>query len=275
MAAQRRGNMFDQVMGGLGRVLEETGYVVHGKAGAGERIAEAQRVGTAWLLGRALRPRHINWPRLLVATAAGIVLGEVLESLVGRRGGRALPAGRSRVVSGEVREGGPRSARAAEAEEAAEAAEEAAEAAEEAADAAGLEDGAAEAYLEIEVELEPEPGPHSARRARAAGQALEGSAVDVRRFLERAGGDLAVAAAYASVVYPRIPGPPLLRAAIFGAADVAVAGNGGIAATLTGVSPRVRVPLRQLLSDEERRIERALALALALGLIYRDEPYDD
>jgi hypothetical protein len=260
--------MFDQVMGGLGRVLEETGYVVHGKAGAGERIAEAQRVGSAWLLGRALRPRHINWPRLLVATAAGIVLGEVLESLVGRRGGRALPAGRSRVVSGEVREGGPRSARAAEAEEAAEAAEEAA-------DAAGLEDGAAEAYLEIEVELEPEPGPHSARRARAAGQAPEGPAVDVRRFLERAGGDLAVAAAYASVVYPRIPGPPLLRAAIFGAADVAVAGNGGIAATLTGVSPRVRVPLRQLLSDEERRIERALALALALGLIYRDEPYDD
>jgi hypothetical protein len=255
-----RESTFDRVLGGFGRVLEEVERGSHGRAGA-EALGGAQSVALAWLIGRTLRPRRINWPRLIAATAAGVVLGEVLEAFTARRrDGQALPPGRSRVleeeeegaIEGDFAAGGPHAARAAYASEAEEEEEEEDE---------GLE----------------EPGPRSARRARAEKAALEAEdpAARVRGILERAGGDLAVAAAYASVAYPRLPGPPFLRAAVFGAADVVVSSRGGVAATLADLSPRLRLPLARLLPEEERRVERALALALALGLIYRDEDDED
>lgn len=255
MPARERESSFDRVLGGLGRVLEE---VESGRHGGG---ADAQRVAVGWLLGRTLRPRHINWPRLLAAAATGIVLGEVAEAFFGRRrNGRALPPGRSRVVDDDTVEDeddlgtgpGPRSARAARAAEAAEA-----------------------ELLEAELLEEEEEGlPEGSAAGEEQGRTPD-AAADVRAFLERAGADLAVAAAYAAVAYPRLPGPPLLRAAVFGAADVVVSANGGIASTLAGLSPRLKLPLSQLLPEEERRIERAVALALALGLIYRDEDEED
>lgn len=267
-----RRSTFEQLLGGLGRTLEEADLRGGGKAGAGEAAAEAQRVAAAWLVGRTLRPRHINWPRLLAATAAGVALGEVLVALGPGRNGRPLPAGGSRVVeepeasdsespdadaamhvAGE-RPQGPRSARSARAEEA----------------RADEED--ADPY-----DASPERGPRSARRARTYTRAAQTSDAGgvMRSLLERIGGDLAVAAAYASVAYPRLPGPPFIRALMFGAADAAVATTGGIAATLAGFSPRLKLPLRQLLVDEERAIERSLALALALAVLYRDPRYDD
>ncbi len=245
MSARARESTFDRVLGGLGRVLEEVESGRHGGT-------DAPRVAVGWLVGRTLRPRHINWPRLLAATATGILLGEVAEAVLGgRRNGRALPPGRSRVLDEKSHEGdfdtetGPRSARAARAAEAAE----------------------AEALEEEGPHARPAPGAE-------AGEARD-PAADVRGFLERAGADLAVAAAYAAVAYPRLPGPPFLRAAVFGAADVVVSSSGGIATTLAALSPRLRLPLARLLPEEERRIERALALALALGLIYRDEDEED
>ena len=259
MPAGARGSTFDRVLGGLGRVLEELESGAHGKVGA-ETVSDAQRVAVGWLVGRTLRPRHINWPRLLAATAAGVVLGEVAETLLRRRrNGHALPPGRSRVLENDGYEGefgpGPRSARAAAAAKS---------------DAEAAEAEAAEAEV-------LEEGPRSARRARSGRSPaeVEAAAAQVRGVLERAGADLAVAAMYAAVAYPRLPGPPLLRAAVFGAADVAVSSGGGIAATLAGLSPRLKLPLARLLPEEERRIERALGLALALGLIYRDEDEEE
>ncbi len=264
MPARARESTFDRVLGGLGRVLEEVESGRHGKGGA-EAVADAQRVAVGWLVGRTLRPRRINWPRLLAATAAGIVLGEVAEAFLSRgRNGRALPPGRSRVVDEGGYEGdfattgpGPHSARAARAAEA-EAAEAAAEAeVAEAAEAELLE----EELLDEEVQADVAPA--------------RDQAADVRAFLERAGADLAVAATYASIAYPRLPGPPMLRAAVFGAADVMVSASGGVAGTLANLSPRLKLPLARLLPEEERRIERAVALALALGLIYRDEEEEE
>lgn len=245
MPARARESTFDRVLGGLGRVLEEVESGRRVKAGA-DAVGDAQRLALAWLVGRTLRPRHVNWPRLLAATAAGVVLGEVAEAFISRRrNGRPLPLGRSRVLEETGIEGdsgpGPRSARAARAQEAEE--------------AEVLEQGPGDAAR----------GPHAA--ANPAAQA--------RGLLERAGADLAVGAAYAAIAYPRLPGPPFLRAAIFGAADVVVSAGGGIASTLAQLSPRMRLPLARLLPEEERSVERALALALALGLIYRDEDEDD
>ncbi len=261
MPARAHESTFDRVLGGLGRVLEEVESGRHGKGGAdgAAAVADAQRVAVAWVVGRALRPRHINWPRLIAATAAGIVLGEVAEALLSRRNGRSLPPGRSRVVDEVGYEGdfgtgpGPRSARAARAAEAA--------------DAELLEEETD--FAEAETGIGPQPiGP-------GPGGGARDPAADVRAFLERAGSDLAVAAAYAAIAYPRLPGPPLLRAAVFGAADVMVSASGGVAATLANLSPRLKLPLARLLSDEERRLERALTLALALGLIYRDEEEEE
>ena len=255
MPAGARESTFDRVLGGLGRVLEEVESGRHGKPGAGA-VGGVQHLAVAWVVGRTLHPRHINWPRLIAATAAGVVLGELAEALTSRRrDGRPLPAGRSRVVEVGSSEGdsgsgpGPRSARAASAARAAEA---------------------------VEAEV-LEDGTHPARRARAkraTGEA-EDAVGQARSFLERAGADLAVAAAYASIAYPRLPGPPFLRAAFFGAADVVASRGGGVAALLADLSPRSRLPLARLLPEEERRVERALALALALGLLYRDEDDED
>lgn len=276
-----RRSTFEQLLSGLGRALEEADLRGRGKGGAGEPAFEAQRVAAAWLVGRTLRPRHINWPRLLAATAAGVVLGEVLTGLGPYRNGRKLPPGRSRVVSDPEAPEAPDTAEPSEYapdEATAHAGDAARDSGPHAARHAGPDGAGAVADEDPgDYDAEPLPGPRSARRARAYERAVEASDATghVRTLLERIGGDLAVAAAYASVAYPRLPGPPFARAVMFGAADAAVAATGGIAATLAGFSPRLKLPLKQLLLDEERAIERSLALALALAVIYRDPRYDD
>ncbi len=279
-----RGSTLDRLLGRLGGVLEEVEHAGRGKAGAREAGFEAQRVAAAWILGRTLRPRHINWPRLLAATATGVVLGEVAEALIGpRRRGRQLPPGRTRVLdedafeeeapleerdraadeigpeADELSDVGPRSARQAAAEM---------EVEEEEDDLEEVE----EAYAE-----EMDRGPRSRRRAlaRADEQEVEDLSYHLRHMVERAGGDLAIAATYAAIAYPRIPGPRWLRAAVFAAGDIALASGGGVATSLSGLAPRMRLPLSRLLPEQERRVEHSLALALALAVIYRDEEEED
>ena len=263
---------FDRLLRRFGGLLEEVATGGSGKAGA--RAAGGAAAGL--LLGRALRPRHINWPRLVAAAAAGLVLGEVLEAVIGpERAGRRLPPGRSHVVDEEA----PDAVEDVEADHVAAERVDAEQATEEFAAEAGMEpedavwegvDEESEAYTE-QVEV----GPRSARRAREAARGGEAAADGARGLLERAAADLAIAATYAAIVYPRVPGPRWFRATVFAAADIAVSRRGGLASFLADLSPRVRTPLARLLPDEERRIERAVALALALALIYRDEDEEE
>lgn len=97
-----------------------------------------------------------------------------------------------------------------------------------------------------------------------------------RALVERAAADVAAAAAYASLIYPLLPGPPLLRALAFTALDAAAAPGGGAVALLRGISPRLVFPLSDLHpAGAERHVGRALALGLALGLLYRVAGGDD
>ena len=264
---------FDRLLHRFGGLVEEVASGGSGKAGA--RAAGGAAAGL--VLGRALRPGHINWPRLVAATAAGLVLGEVLEAVIGPdRAGRRLPPGRSRVVDEEAVD----DIEDVEADRVAAERADAEQATEEFAAEAGMEpesavwegvDEESEAYTE-QVEV----GPRSARRTRAEAAAEGGAAgAGARGLLERAAADLAIAATYAAVVYPRVPGPRWFRATVFAAADIAVSRRGGLASFLADLSPRARTPLARLLPDEERRIERAVALALALALIYKDEEEEE
>jgi len=82
---------------------------------------------------------------------------------------------------------------------------------------------------------------------------------------------VATAVAYASLIYPRIPGPPLARGLAFGAIEAATLANGGILATLRRISPRLSFPLASLALPGAAGSSPAanLAYGLGLGLIYR------
>jgi len=82
---------------------------------------------------------------------------------------------------------------------------------------------------------------------------------------------IATAIAYASLIYPRIPGPPLVRGLAFGAIEAATLPQGGILATLRQVSPRLSIPLASLALPGAAGSTPAanLAYGLGLGLVYR------
>jgi hypothetical protein len=98
-------------------------------------------------------------------------------------------------------------------------------------------------------------------------------AEDPEELMARFGAGIAVAAAYASLLYPRIPGPPLLRGLAFGALEIAAAPRGGLVA-LASEAPGVKFPLQTLALpvDEDAGPASHLAFGLALGFLYR---YDD
>lgn len=80
---------------------------------------------------------------------------------------------------------------------------------------------------------------------------------------------IATAAAYAALLYPRLPGRPLTRGLIFGALEAVAAPLGGTFAALRRLSPHIALPIEALtpitgLADRDPLAP--LAFGLALGL---------
>jgi hypothetical protein len=116
------------------------------------------------------------------------------------------------------------------------------------------------------------------RRMDAEGPAGdEDSRNDPEALARRYAAGIAMAAGYASLLYPRLPGPPLLRGLAFGALDLAAAQRGGLAG-LAADAPTLRFPLQALAAPVEDREAGPLgpmAFGLALGLFYRHDPEDE
>lgn len=101
-------------------------------------------------------------------------------------------------------------------------------------------------------------------------------AEDPEELLARIGAGVAIAAGYAALVYPRIPGPPLFRGLAFGALEIAAAPRGGLVRLATE-APGVKFPLQTLALpiDEDAGPLSHLAYGLGLGLLYRFDGDDD
>lgn len=82
---------------------------------------------------------------------------------------------------------------------------------------------------------------------------------------------IAAAAAYASLLYPRLPGAPGTRGLIFGAIEAAATQAGGTFTLLRRLSPQIAVPFEALAPAivPARGPISAVAFGLGLGL-YRD-----
>ncbi|MEJ2503997.1 MAG: hypothetical protein P8177_11925 [Gemmatimonadota bacterium] len=98
----------------------------------------------------------------------------------------------------------------------------------------------------------------------------EPHARDAEELLGRVVAGVALAAGYASLLYPRLPGPPLLRGLAFGALEVAAAPRGGLV-NMAANAPGIRFPLQAaaLPVDEDAGLLSHLAFSLTLGLLYR------
>lgn len=81
---------------------------------------------------------------------------------------------------------------------------------------------------------------------------------------------------YGAVVEPRIPGPALLKGALFGAAEYAADPAGGLSHVLGTHAPQRRLPLvRDLFEDlepHERTYVEHLTFGIALALLYGSSP---
>lgn len=147
--------------------------------------------------------------------------------------------------------------------------------------------GAAAAWIAARV-LRPRPvswprvlfaGVAATSLADAVGRTLEEGgpggglpfADDPEELLARLAAGVAVAAGYASLLYPRIPGPPLFRGLVFAALEVAAAPRGGLV-QLAHDTRGIRFPLQALAApvDEDAGTLSHLAFGLGLGLFYRN-----
>lgn len=98
-------------------------------------------------------------------------------------------------------------------------------------------------------------------------------ATEPEEIMARIGAGLAMAAGYAALLYPRLPGPPLLRGLAFGALEMAAAPRGGLI-RLASETPGVKFPLQALALpiDEDAGPLSHLAYGVGLGLFYRYDP---
>lgn len=97
-------------------------------------------------------------------------------------------------------------------------------------------------------------------------------AADPDALLVRFGAGIAMAAAYAALLYPRLPGSPLTRGVIFGAMEIAAAPHGGLVRVATD-TPGLKFPLKDLAVpiDEHAGPLEALAFGVSLGLLYQPD----
>lgn len=81
---------------------------------------------------------------------------------------------------------------------------------------------------------------------------------------------------YGSVVEPRIPGPPLLKGAVFGSAEYAADPAGGLSQMVGAHAPLARFPLLGHLVDDldahERSYLEHLTFGIALAVLYGSSP---
>lgn len=92
---------------------------------------------------------------------------------------------------------------------------------------------------------------------------------DPEELMARLGAGVALAAGYAAILYPRLPGPPLVRGLLFGALEVVAAPTGGVV-RLAQATPGLRFPLQDLALVEDAGPLARMAFGLGLGLFYRD-----
>ncbi|MBX6363314.1 MAG: hypothetical protein IRZ00_05550 [Gemmatimonadetes bacterium] len=239
----------------LGHLLEELSPHGDGKASAVRPADELRRVAVAAALTRVLRPRKVRWVRLVAASLLGTALGEALSRLATDS---ISDADLDALLRAEI-----------EAEEAAlRGHAEAAAAGAGPRGAAGADAETGEASIEADGSVrEVGEGPVEADGAELA--AGEAAAEAGRALARRAAADLVAAAAYAALVYPRIPGPAVLKGLAFGLLDAGTGTAGGVVGVLEGLAPRLRIPLARLHpGGVQREAIRALALGLALGLVY-------
>ena len=99
---------------------------------------------------------------------------------------------------------------------------------------------------------------------------------DPDAVLIRLGAGIALAAGYASVLYPRLPGSPLTKGLIFGAMEVAASPHGGLVSVATD-TPGLKFPLEDLAVpiDDRHGPLANVAFGVALGLLYRPDLDDD
>lgn len=96
---------------------------------------------------------------------------------------------------------------------------------------------------------------------------------DHEELMARFGAGVAIAAGYAALLHPRIPGPPLFKGLAFGALEILAAPRGGLIG-LAAATPGVKFPLQALAMpvDEDAGPLSHLAFGLTLGMLYR---YDE
>lgn len=99
---------------------------------------------------------------------------------------------------------------------------------------------------------------------------------DPDALLVRLGAGIAMAAGYASLLYPRLPGSPLAKGLVFGVMEIAAAPHGGLV-RVASETPGLKFPLRDLAVpiDEDAGPLSAVTFGLALGLLYRPGSDDD
>ena len=145
----------------------------------------------AWVIKKALRPKSVSWPRVVVAGIGASVLAEVLGAALGSGG-------------------------------------------------------------------------------------LETDEEDDDALLLRIGSGVALAAGYASIVYPRVPGSPRTKGLVFSAMELAATPFGGLVQVASD-TPGLKFPLKDLALpvDGEASPAAKIAFGVGLGLLYRPDLADD
>ncbi len=90
-------------------------------------------------------------------------------------------------------------------------------------------------------------------------------------LIARYAAGVASTSAYAALLYPRLPGPPLTRGAVFGLLDVVTEPEGGVLALGQEIAPQLRFPLKPFALPVNRDAGplARMAFGLGLGLFYR------